>query len=213
MDDRAGGWGVPLFVGEFGDPPSTDQIAGYIAVLYQRLDDKLASGTQWVVTPNWSATAKDGWNTEDDSIIDDHGQLRANFHPRPFARRVAGTPTRMAVTEPPGRRALEVDWQHDPTAGATELYVAARAFFGSARVTLEATGVACTESGDLVSCSSPVAGAKHVRVTADNPSCGLTGMEALALLWLLGRRQMHTPRRPLKTGRGSDSGTRRISRN
>ena len=57
-------------VGEYGGPPDLDQGADYLDTLYARLDDNLASGTQWVYTPAWTAERKDGWNREDFSIND-----------------------------------------------------------------------------------------------------------------------------------------------
>ena len=38
MRGKAGEWGVPLFVGEFGAPPSSGQVGGYLDAIYQQLD-------------------------------------------------------------------------------------------------------------------------------------------------------------------------------
>jgi len=178
------GWGVPLLLGEFGAPPDTQDGDAYLTSLHALLDGALASGTQWVYTPGWTETAKDGWNVEDFSIVDDHGARRDNFRPRLYARRIAGTPTKVAVDEQPNP-ALTVEWMHDPAAGATELFIAPDTTLGTHEVSLETTGdVTCTHAGDLVTCTSTSAGAKHVRVTPSHPHCGLTGLEVLLLVWL-----------------------------
>jgi endoglycosylceramidase len=181
MTNTATTWGVPLFLGEYGAPPSTQDVAGYLSALAGQLDLALSSGAQWVYTPGWTPTAKDGWNTEDFSIVDDAGALRANFVPRPFARRVAGTPL-MLQADP-----FFVAWQHDPAAGETELYVPAG---------LNVTGeddVRCVRDGDIARCTAATAGVKRVRAGED-ARCGLTGGELLLLLMMArraGRRNLN----------------------
>jgi endoglycosylceramidase len=172
MTATATAWNVPLFVGEYGAPPSTEEVAGYLGALDGQLDRALASGAQWVYTPGWTQAAKDGWNTEDFSIVDDTGQPRANFVPRPLARRIAGTPLTLQADP------FLVEWQHDPAAGETELYLP-----GGLSVTGE-DDVRCTRDGDLTHCTAPTAGVKRVRA-ADPPRCGLTGGELLLLLMMM----------------------------
>jgi endoglycosylceramidase len=176
MRAKADEWGAALLVGEYGGPPDLDQGPDYEDTLAARLDDELASGTQWAYTPGWTAARKDGWNNEDFSIVDGAGKLRANFHPRPSARRVAGTPTALTVD----RQGLRLDWTHDPAAGATELYVPAALGLDA----IAATGASCTRAGELVTCRATTAGAKSLRVTKDSSKCGLTGAEALLLVGL-----------------------------
>ena len=85
MSGIAQSWDAPLFLGEFGAPPTTDDLLPYMDTMYHHLDAVLGSGTQWVYTPGWTPTNKDGWNTEDYSIVDDTGALRDNFQVRPYA--------------------------------------------------------------------------------------------------------------------------------
>jgi endoglycosylceramidase len=192
MTGTASAWGVPLFVGEYGAPPSTDLVDPYLGTLHQQLDRALASGAQWVYTPGWTATAKDGWNTEDFSIVDDTGALRANFRLRPTLQYVAGTPTAFTVSDETVARknALQLTWQHDPAAGETVLF-APLVYFGGA-TSLAADGdLRCKSAGDFVHCTAPSAGVKRLRVSAPSPRCGLTGAETLLLvaLWRRLRRR------------------------
>ncbi len=197
MSGTAAAWGVPLFVGEWGAPPSTDEVRGYIGAIGRQLDLALASAAQWVYTPGWTAAAKDGWNSEDFSIVDDTGMLRANFVVRPYARRIAGTPTALTVGDEadPKKNALQLSWTNDPAAGATELFAPAAWFGGD--VSVEADGdVGCTRAGDLVTCQSPTAGDKRVRLAAPSPRCGLTGLEGILLLLLMRRLSASRRSRP-----------------
>jgi endoglycosylceramidase len=186
MSGTATDWGVPLFVGEWGAPPSTDEVRGYVGAISHQLDRTLASSAQWAYTPGWTPAAKDGWNGEDFSIVDDSGATRANFVVRPYARRIAGTPTTLAVSDEPepARNRLELAWRHDPAAGATEIFAPA-AWFGG-EFAIEADGdLDCAAAADLVTCSSPTAGDKRVRLAAPARRCGLTGLEGLLLLALV----------------------------
>ncbi len=199
MAGQAAAFGAPLFVGEFGAPPSTDQVDGYLAALWAQLDARLASGAQWAYTPGWTDAAKDGWNREDFSIVDGSGAARANFRARAYPQRIAGAPERLAVTDG-ADGALALTWAHDPAAGATVIYAPASAFAADA-IAVDAGGdLACATMGALVTCTAPTAGEKRVRVTAAAPppagSCGLTGIEPLALIALaLLLRQRRAARR------------------
>lgn len=198
MRARAASWGVPLLLGEFGAPPATDGVAGYLDMLYRQLDDGFHSGTQWVYTPGWTDAAKDGWNQEDFSIVDGKGRLRANFRPRPYPRRVAGTPTAFSVPEDRDDSdedggvtdgVVTLSWQHDPAAGATVLYLPEDLFGGAPMSVLVSGDLSCTRDGRLLSCTSTTAGAKTVRVVPSHRRCGLTGAECLLLLALVRRRR------------------------
>lgn len=189
MSGTARSWGVPLFVGEWGAPPATDEIGGYLGAIGRQLDLALASAAEWAYTPGWTPAAKDGWDAEDFSIVDDTGATRANFRVRPFARRIAGTPTALTVSDESDakKNAMQLGWTHDPAAGTTELFAPAAWFGGSIEVHADGD-VTCTHDGDLVHCTSPTSGDKSVRVAAPAPRCGLTGLEALALVALWRRR-------------------------
>ncbi len=184
-------WGVPLFLGEYGSPPDVDEVDGYMGAMATQLNAALASGAQWAYTPGWTPTAKDGWDTEDFSIVDNTGATRANFRPRPFPRRVAGTPLTLDVSDEmdPKQNGLQLSWTNDPAAGVTELFVPAAYFGGS--VSVDGDGdVKCKLVGDLASCTAKTAGTKNVRAAAAKKTrCGLTGAEALAFLFLFRRRR------------------------
>ncbi len=185
MTGTASAWGVPLFLGEWGATPSTDQLRGYLGAMSAQIDRALASAAEWDYTPAWTPTAKDGWNAEDLSIVDDAGALRANFLVRPYARRIGGTPTMLAVGDEtdPTKNALQLSWTNDPAAGATEIFAPAAWFGGDEAI--EATGAICTRGGDVVTCTSATAGAASVRIAAPSRRCGLTGLEAILLLALV----------------------------
>jgi endoglycosylceramidase len=191
MTGTSTAWNVPLFVGEFGSQPSVDEVDGYMGAMATQLNAALASGAQWAYTPGWTPTAKDHWDAQDYSIVDNTGAMRANFRPRPFARRIAGTPTMLTISDEMDAKqnALQLAWTNDPTAGATELYVPAAYFGGSVRVDGDGD-VKCKLTGDLASCTAKTTGAKSVRVAAATKTrCGLTGAEALAFVLLFRRRR------------------------
>jgi hypothetical protein len=180
-----------MFLGEYGGTPDTEEIDGYIGTLHERLDDALAGGTQWVYTPGWDPTVKDGWNGEDFSIIDNSGAVRANFRPRPFARRIAGTPGAVHVVNQVDHtlNTLDLTWSNDPAAGDTELFLPSA--FWDGKVDVRADGdVSCKLDGELARCSAASAGDKHLLVAYGTPgsgtkkhkSCGLTGAEAFLVL-------------------------------
>jgi endoglycosylceramidase len=162
MNGKAEEWGVPLFLGEFGAPGPAEEGAAYVDMLYRRLDEGLASGAQWVYTPGWTEAAKDGWNDEDFSIVDGAGETRDNFRVRPFPAKVSGTPTLFRVTHAADaeERSVEVEWEHAPETGVTEVFVPAQALFGSDEVAIETAGAGleCEAAGDWMTCSSPQSG-------------------------------------------------------
>lgn len=174
MNGKAEEWGVPLFLGEFGAGGPTEDGLLYVDMLYRRLDEGLASGAQWVYTPGWTEAAKDGWNDEDFSIVDGEGNTRDNFRPRPHPARVSGTPTlfRENRAEEPDARSVELEWDHAPETGVTEIFVPAQALFGSESVTLETSGagLSCGAEGAWVTCSSSQAGAMRVVVKKGQPA-------------------------------------------
>ncbi len=169
MEAKASEWGVPLFVGEFGMHATALNAAGYVDLNYARLNQHLASGAQWNYTPGWSPTAKDGWNAEDLSIVDDQGQTRANFKVRPFPHAVAGTPTGFALKEPSlldPERFVELQWDHVAGIGLTEVFLGPE-FSGAAGASLETTGdVECDWDAARVICASATSGPKTLRVVA-----------------------------------------------
>ncbi len=184
MAAQATSWNAPLLLGEFGANPATDGVDGYLGAIQKQLDTHLASGTQWAYTPGWTAEAKDGWNLEDFSIVDGTGAARANFRPRPFVRRAAGTLTSVVLSDEVdrARNRLVVTWQHDLAAGVTEIY-APLVYFGGP-ISVSATGAGCTVVMELVTCTATTSGEKRVQIVAAS-RCGLTGIEAVLVMLAL----------------------------
>ena len=126
MRAKADEWGVPLFVGEFGIHADAGRAGDYITLLYDRLDAALGSGAQWNYTPHWNVRTGDGWNGENYNIFDASGAPRPNYRPRPYPRKIAGTPLLFRYheeTPPGGGPCLEFVWQNRPERGETELFV------------------------------------------------------------------------------------------
>lgn len=225
MRGTAETWGAPLFLGEFGAPAETVNGDFYVESLYRHLDEGFSSGAQWVYTPGWTPEAKDGWNAEDFSIVDDSGATRPNFQPRPFPRRIAGTPLSLRVTPgaEPRESLLELEWDHDPKSGETEVFMPSEVFFRSAGVAIETTGegLACSATGSLVKCSAPVAGKKHVILraapiaVAEPAGCRAAGpagrsasgtanaMPLSLLMLLLARAARRSEARPVEVASGT----------
>jgi endoglycosylceramidase len=119
MRTTADAWDCPLFLGEFGVPATADRGLDYIDYLYDRLDDDLSSGAQWNYTPGWTDRDKDGWNGEDFTVLSPSGQIRPNFRPRPYPRRVAGDPIAFRYEA----NTIEFTWCARPERGETEVFV------------------------------------------------------------------------------------------
>jgi len=205
MTGKAAEWGAPLLLGELGAPAETVEGSAYVSALYDRLDEGFASGTQWVYTPGWTEEAKDGWNGEDFSVVDGEGNTRPNFVARPYPRKIAGAPKQFRATVGPGAdRRIELEWEHEPETGATELFVPVEALFAGGAVLVEASGdgLTCSLEGDLVTCSSAEPGPKSLVirkkevVAPESGSCGLTGIEMLVLwpLAMVARRRARRKR-------------------
>ena len=143
-------WGAPMLLGEFGANEGTTGEVGYIEAIYTWLDANFVSGTQWNYTPGWTNEAKDGFDAEDFSIVDDSLALRALFTPRPSPQKTAGTPLEFRR----GAHGFTYRWLHDPTLGATELFV----LEGQQLVSQSGVAMRCERSGHLLSCSGDDAG-------------------------------------------------------
>jgi endoglycosylceramidase len=108
-------WQAPFFLGEFGAPATAEGAADYITLLYDLLDGgqtdaSPASGAQWVYSPGWTADKYDGWDTENFSIVDNHGPRTQLFVPRPYAREVSGIPNKLVVTG----NSIHLEWMNEP---------------------------------------------------------------------------------------------------
>jgi len=171
MNSKAAEWNVPLFVGEFGAFAATWNGNAYMDLQYKRLNDYLASGAQWNYTPLWLPTAKDGWNAEDLSIVDNLGNIRGEiFQIRPQAQKISGTPTQISVTETGlfSSNSIELKWNHVPSTGSTTLFVPKSVLFGSAQVKIEKSGtnLSCSYNSaqTYVTCTSTSGGSMRVKV-------------------------------------------------
>jgi hypothetical protein len=121
LRDKAEQWQVPMILSEFGGPADAGNIEAYVTANYDWLDEHFVSGTQWCYTPGWRDDVKDGWNTEDFSIVDDSGALRRNFTPRPYPQKIAGIPQVFAQND----AGFSLGWIQDASSGNTEVYIPA----------------------------------------------------------------------------------------
>ena len=144
--DAAGRLGdVPVVIGEFGIPFDLNEGAAFrtgdyraqVAAMdrsFRAMEDALVSCTVWNYTPDNSNRRGDQWNDEDLSIFSRDQQADpADIHSggralvavvRPYARRIAGDPLRMAFDR--RRGAFELEFRHDPAVSApTEVFVPA----------------------------------------------------------------------------------------
>ncbi|MBK8251732.1 MAG: cellulase family glycosylhydrolase [Polyangiaceae bacterium] len=193
MEQIAADWNVPLFLGEYGAPGESENGHEYMNAILERLNAGVYSGAQWVYTPSWTEEKKDGWNTEDFSIVNDEGALRPNFVERPAPQKVSGTPITFIADmgEAPANRKIVFEWENEPQAGISELYIPREIFFETQELTFEANvnDVVCQFTTPIVTCTSSNPGKKKVTIVAAPPpannelpkSCGLTGFEAVLL--------------------------------
>lgn len=147
MAEHAANWNVPMLLGEYGAPAETANVEGYMDALNQWLNDGMHHGTQWNYTPTWQEDTKDGWNTEDLSITDDTGALRANFRPRVYPQAVAGTQPVFSESE----NSFALNWNHDSAKGNTELFLPAGFMNGKTLTT--SPGIECAVQQQTLTCS------------------------------------------------------------
>lgn len=172
MGGKAEEWCVPLFLGEFGVPAGTVRADDYVDAIYDRLDDRLASGAQWNFTPTWDPVDKDGWNAEDFNILcPGGGPVRPNFVPRPYPRATAGHPLHFCFRRRSGAdgcTVLEYTWEHRPGLGETEIFVPSCLFPTHVRPVVEGPGVDCRrdEARQLILCRATGAGTVRLRLIA-----------------------------------------------
>lgn len=171
MAATARDWDSPLFVGEFGMGGDIPRAGDYIRAFYDRLDRALASAAQWNYTPRWNVESRDGWNAEDFSIVGSSGDPRGNFRPRPYPRATAGTPRHFRYedrendAEP---RRLEFEWENDPEAGETEIFVPAGLFPAGSDLEVRGGAASCQHHPrrQAITCRSPIAGPLRLEVVA-----------------------------------------------
>ncbi|MBN2160505.1 MAG: cellulase family glycosylhydrolase [Spirochaetes bacterium] len=112
-------WECPMLLGEFGAPAETAGVEGYMEAQFDWLDSYWVSSAQWNYTPGWREDVKDGWNMEDLSITDVSGNTRANFTPRPYPQRIAGTPGEFVRDD----NGFTLTWENNPATGFTVVYL------------------------------------------------------------------------------------------
>ena len=182
MKARAATWNAPLFIGEFGALAGTNSgdLFRYISNLHAQANagDDVVSMAQWSYTPGWTPAAKDGWNGEDLSIVDNTGNYRGPnlFVPRPYPQVIGGKPESLTVDMGKIYDTLELHWTHNPggalTSTQTVIYMPKYSIPGPYLVTSTpdpSSGAkpTCTASGPhtfTCDCTSCAAGA-HIGVT------------------------------------------------
>ena len=97
-------------------------------MIYNDLEKFGESGLQWGYTLEWNPVTFDGFNYENVSVIDNKGQLRNNFTPRPYVRRTSGAYGQWrrcdgAASNGAALHQITYSWEHDPARGATELFL------------------------------------------------------------------------------------------
>ncbi len=151
-------WGSPMLLGEFGANEGSKDEAAYLEAISTWLDAHFVSATQWNYTPGWDPVAKDGFDAEDYSIVDDHLALRSGlFVPRPYPQKTAGLP----VTFARSASGFTYSWNHDPTLGATEVFV----LDGQQVVSQSGVPVDCVRAGSVLSCTGATAGVATITVS------------------------------------------------
>jgi endoglycosylceramidase len=162
MLSKANSWNAPMLLGEFGANHSVGNVTGYIESLYTWLDAQFVSGTQWNYTPGWTSAAKDGWNAEDLSIVDNTGMRAALFHPRAYPQKTAGTP----ISFQRASSGFTYRWTHSPALGTTEVFLPADyAAEGVLSYSGSAINVSCRIVGQKLSCTSTQSGTASVTLT------------------------------------------------
>jgi len=151
MVAQAASWNAPLFVGEFGGLAAASGVANYIDTIHKLSNDDILSWAQWSYTPGWTKDAKDGWNGEDLSIVDDQLNYRANlFHPRPQPQAINGEPQSLTVDVGNFSDTLELHWINNPggALGSTQTVI----YVPNYRVTITDSITPMADSGSPPVC-------------------------------------------------------------
>ena len=169
MLDKARDFGVPLIVNEYGAPSGTRRIQEYLGTLTDWMDANFVSGAQWNYTPGWTEEGKDGWNGEDLSIVDGHGQLRDTAYLAPHLLRAGGEPIHWILThtENPADNTVSFTWNQRAPGLAAEIHLDSASYFGVAAVVESSDpGLRCALEGKRVLCQAEAAGVQNVRLRA-----------------------------------------------
>jgi hypothetical protein len=124
-----------MLIGEFGVPYELNRGAAFatgdfslherlLHAMYDALDERFMSSTQWNYTPDNSHAEGDQWNHEDLSVYcaEDGGGRAVGGFSRPYARHSQGRPTAMRFDHRDGRFELVLD-ASSPADGPTEVVV------------------------------------------------------------------------------------------
>lgn len=163
MTGKASEWNVPMLLDEFGAFNDTWNINAYMDLQYQKLNESLASATQWTFTEGGGGTYTCAQS--DLAAMDSYGNICASYKIRPFAPRIAGTPVSLAAW---GDGSVELRWDHNPGVGTTEVFVPRQALFGSQQLKIEKEGsnLSCNYNSNQTRmiCTSSSTGQKRVKV-------------------------------------------------
>lgn len=108
--------GVPWGLGEMGGAMETPNLDAFLASFYAMLDSAQAASFLWIF-----ARGSGGFGVVDEATGSWHPHASAFLRPAPAA--IAGTPVRFGWD--PATRVLDLAWDEDPAAGATEVIVPA----------------------------------------------------------------------------------------
>ncbi|HIA00588.1 MAG TPA: hypothetical protein EYN66_01525, partial [Myxococcales bacterium] len=124
-------WKLPVLVGEYGIPRSSEQAAPYLRAVMDALDTHLLHGTAWEIS-----TTVDEWNDEGMSLIDFDGQETAGLAElvRVYPSAVAGSVISFSFDAESKSAELVLDAAPE---GITELSVPSRLYPNGVQITIE----------------------------------------------------------------------------
>jgi endoglycosylceramidase len=164
-------WNAPVYIGEFGVAGSGGiGLKTLLRHYYNLYDEHFTSSAQWDYSPDFTSQKGDGWNYENMSIIDQDGNLRRNFIPRPYVSAVSGTPGKMKAElgDDSKKRALEFEWVHDPALGSTDFFIPPALYPDPSQVSFTpgSSDVHCAFNSDTstLNCRSEVPGQKSIKI-------------------------------------------------
>jgi endoglycosylceramidase len=157
---EADSWGAPLFIGEFGAGPSVTNYDAYLTLQYDLQDEVFASSAMWL----WKEDSQGSWglfeSTGDDTWEERPGMI--NVVSRPYAHRVAGTPTEMTWDREAGTFTVAYE---DAVDAPSVLYVPER--FTASGATCDGAAATLAGSARWVEVSCGGAGAHEIVLSLD----------------------------------------------
>lgn len=189
-DRQRGGAGMPTLIGEFGVPFDLDDKSAYrsadfspqtqaLDLYYDAMDANLLSCTIWNYTADNTNQRGDLWNDEDLSIFSRDQQdqdWQTDIHAggrglpaivRPYARRIAGEPLRMAFDL--DNKTFELAFRPDPAVTApTEIFVPDYQY--PTGYTVETSGGRYWTDGDAMTVYVETAGGRDIQTVRIRPA-------------------------------------------